>query len=133
MKLSSILLFSLILYVLNLTSVKGQVSTNDKTLMVELFATNIFNVDEIPPTGVYEREEELVAFANAKGYKTIILNRFSTMDDVFPKDFIKTAATNVARETRIGNFLTYAHTHGISKVGIVNDELVEKGAISIVR
>ncbi len=118
-KLETLLVLVFLFTNLYTIQLPAQVLNNNKTLFVELFATNIFNVDEAP-LGDYEREDQLLDYAVLNNYEILILNRFSIFTELFPKKIIITATptgTALISENNIARFLNKAHDRGINLIG----------------
>lgn len=109
-------LLSLLLILLIVKSGSSQSIPDDKTVIVEMFANDIFNVDE-DFNGIYERENDLISYCANRNYKIVILNRLHLdLPSIFSDVQIITTANNTGLENRMGEFLHSLHGAGISKI-----------------
>lgn len=103
--------------------------SNDKTLFVDFFGFTIFRANEDGTSGstTFERQNELIAYATANGFETLILKRLdgaktgsgSGDPALFPISSVNTfttSMTGISRYDELANFIKDCRTAGITHI-----------------
>ncbi len=119
-----------VVLLLTITSTITFAIGNNKTLMVEYFGTNIFRIDE-DNNVIFEREVDLLEYANSHGYQNLILKRIdeitygNTPTILFPKwaraaNYAPTGSAK-AKEDSLAAFLYRARTqYNINHIAVAD-------------
>ncbi|MBK7572028.1 MAG: T9SS type A sorting domain-containing protein [Bacteroidetes bacterium] len=96
----------------------------DRMIMVEVFGSNIFAIDEQGGT-TFQRQIDLINYCQSHGIKTLILYKIYKADNstIVKGSVISSPTSSLnsgqqAMETKLRNFVISAHAAGVTKVAI---------------